>query len=140
MINCVIIGHGAVGKTCTIILYTRQEYYNCLWPLSYQGVDVVVLAFSLVSRASYENILRKWIPELQQLRKWIPELQQLAPGIPVVMVGTKLDLREDNHYLANHPGLVPVTTAQNMKAVFDATIEAVIKPPQKQQMEKKKPH
>lgn len=24
----------------------------------------------------------------------------------------KTDLREDKHYLADHPGLVPVTTAQ----------------------------
>lgn len=36
-----------------------QEDYNRLRPLSYRGADVFVLAFSLVSRASYENILKK---------------------------------------------------------------------------------
>ncbi|KAL0357563.1 UNVERIFIED_CONTAM: Rac-like GTP-binding protein 3 [Sesamum calycinum] len=140
------------GTTVNLGLWDTagQEDYNRLRPLSYRGADVFVLAFSLVSRASYENILKKWIPELQHF----------APGIPVVLVGTKLDLREDKHYLADHPGLIPVTTAQgeelrrqigasyyiecssktqqNVKAVFDAAIRVVIKPPQKQR-EKKKP-
>ncbi|ONI08421.1 hypothetical protein PRUPE_5G177400 [Prunus persica] len=136
-IKCVTVGDGAVGKTCMLICYTSnkfptdyiptvfdnfsanvvvegttvnlglwdtagQEDYNRLRPLSYRGADVFVLAFSLVSRASYENVLKKWIPELQHY----------APGVPVVLAGTKLDLREDKHYLADHPGLVPVTTAQ----------------------------
>ncbi|TQD96869.1 hypothetical protein C1H46_017601 [Malus baccata] len=131
-----------------------QEDYNRLRPLSYRGADVFVLAFSLVSRASYENVLKKF------LGQWIPELQHYAPGVPVVLAGTKLDLRQDKQYLADHPGLVPVTTAQgeelrkqigaafyiecssktqqNVKAVFDAAIRVVIKPPQKQKEKKKK--
>ena len=36
-----------------------QEDYNRLRPLSYRGADVFVLAFSLVSRASYENVSKK---------------------------------------------------------------------------------
>ncbi|CAN7023531.1 unnamed protein product [Brassica rapa subsp. trilocularis] len=173
-IKCVTVGDGAVGKTCMLICYTSnkfptdyiptvfdnfsanvvvegttvnlglwdtagQEDYNRLRPLSYRGADVFVLSFSLVSRASYENVFKKWIPELQHF----------APGVPLVLVGTKLDLREDKHYLADHPGLSPVTTAQgeelrkligatyyiecssktqqNVKAVFDSAIKEVIK-------------
>ncbi|KAG5039535.1 hypothetical protein JHK85_012011 [Glycine max] len=166
-IKCVTVGDGAdyiptvfdnfsanvvvEGTTVNLGLWDTagQEDYNRLRPLSYRGADVFVLAFSLVSHASYENVLKKWVPELQHF----------APGIPVVLVGTKLDLREDKHYLADHPGLVPVTseqgeelrklvgatyyiecsskTQQNVKSVFDAAIKVVIKPPQKQ--EKKKP-
>ncbi|KAE8662219.1 Rac-like GTP-binding protein 2 [Hibiscus syriacus] len=128
-----------------------DEDCNRLRPLSYRGADVFVLVFSLVSRASYENVLKKWTPELQNY----------APGVPVVLVGTKLDLRKDKHYLADHPGLLPLNTAQgeelrkqisaayyiecssktqqNVKAVFDAAIKVVIKPPQKQKEKKKKP-
>ncbi|KAF7100438.1 hypothetical protein CFC21_101954, partial [Triticum aestivum] len=69
-------------------------------------------------------------------------------------------LREDKQYLLDHPGVVPVTTAQgeelrkhigatcyvecssktqqNVKAVFDAAIKVVIKPPTKQRERKKK--
>ncbi|CAF2145121.1 hypothetical protein BRARA_B03833 [Brassica rapa] len=184
-IKCVTVGDGAVGKTCMLICYTSnkfptdyiptvfdnfsanvvvegttvnlglwdtagQEDYNRLRPLSYRGADVFVLSFSLVSRASYENVFKKWIPELQHF----------APGVPLVLVGTKLDLREDRHYLADHPGLSPVTTAQgeelrkligatyyiecssktqqNVKAVFDSAIKEVIKPVVKQKEKTKK--
>jgi hypothetical protein len=44
---------------------TGQEDYNRLRPLSYRGADVFVLAFSLVSRASYENVLKKVQPFFQ---------------------------------------------------------------------------
>jgi GTPase SAR1 family protein len=36
-----------------------QEDYSRLRPLSYRGADVFILSFSLVSRASYENVLKK---------------------------------------------------------------------------------
>lgn len=36
-----------------------QEDYNRLRPLSYRGADVFLLAFSLISRASYENVAKK---------------------------------------------------------------------------------
>lgn len=41
------------------ISYTGQEDYNRLRPLSYRGADVFLLAFSLISRPSYENIPKK---------------------------------------------------------------------------------
>lgn len=38
---------------------TGQEDYNRLRPLSYRGADVFLLAFSLISKASYENVAKK---------------------------------------------------------------------------------
>ncbi|CAK7323986.1 unnamed protein product [Dovyalis caffra] len=136
-IKCVTVGDGAVGKTCMLISYTSntfptdyvptvfdnfsanvvvdgstvnlglwdtagQEDYNRLRPLSYRGADVFLLAFSLISKASYENISKKWIPELRHY----------APTVPILLVGTKLDLRNDKQYLIDHPGATPITTAQ----------------------------
>ncbi|WJX65472.1 Ras-related C3 botulinum toxin substrate 3 [Trifolium repens] len=66
-----------------------QEDCDILRPFTYKESDVLVVAFSLVSRASYENVLKKWIPELRLF----------APGVPIILVGTKLDLREDIQYL-----------------------------------------
>ncbi|KAK8958395.1 Rac-like GTP-binding protein 7 [Platanthera guangdongensis] len=51
-------------------------------PLSYRGADVFLLAFSLISKAGYENIYKKWIPELRHY----------APNVPIVLVSTKLEL------------------------------------------------
>ncbi|GJM91005.1 hypothetical protein PR202_ga07339 [Eleusine coracana subsp. coracana] len=49
------------GNTVNLGLWDTagQEDYNRLRPLSYRGADVFLLAFSLISRASYENIHKK---------------------------------------------------------------------------------
>lgn len=87
-----------------------QEDYNRLRPLSYRGADVFLLAFSLTSKASYENIYKKVINTLGMFSfsfhaslcplfvshdllffsQWIPELRHYAPNVPIVLVGTKL--------------------------------------------------
>jgi Ras-related C3 botulinum toxin substrate 1 len=184
-IKCVTVGDGAVGKTCMLISYTSntfptdyvptvfdnfsanvvvdgntvnlglwdtagQEDYNRLRPLSYRGADVFLLAFSLISKASYENISKKWIPELRHY----------APSVPIILVGTKLDLRDDKQFFADHPGTSPISTPQgeelrkaigaasyiecssktqqNVKAVFDAAIKVVLQPPKQMKKKKKK--
>ncbi|KAG2321199.1 hypothetical protein Bca52824_014412 [Brassica carinata] len=90
------------GNTVNLGLWDTagQEDYNRLRPLSYRGADVFLLAFSLISKASYENISKKWIPELRHY----------APGVPIILVGTKLDLRDDKQFFIDHPGAVPITT------------------------------
>lgn len=42
-----------------VVYGTGQEDYNRLRPLSYRGADVFILAFSLISKASYENVSKK---------------------------------------------------------------------------------
>ncbi|KAG2717460.1 hypothetical protein I3760_03G176100 [Carya illinoinensis] len=141
------------GSTVNLGLWDTagQEDYNRLRPLSYRGADVFLLAFSLISKASYENISKKWIPELRHY----------APTVPVVLVGTKLDLREDKQYLIDHPGAASISTAQgeelkkaigaavyiecssktqqNVKAVFDAAIKVVLQPPKPKKKRRIKP-
>ena len=177
-IKCVIAGDGAVGKTCVLISYTTngfpedyiptvfdnycanvmvdgqcyslglwdtagQDDYDRLRPLSYPDTDVFILCFSLVSRTSLENVKRKWMPELRHHR----------PGTPVILVGTKLDMRGDvnvNAVLAEK-GQTPISTAEGaavakqigahkycecsaltqkgLKHVFDESIRVVLTPP-----------
>ena len=60
----------------------------CARPISPDPVlqtDVFLVAFSLISRSSFENVKAKW---------W-PELKHHSPGAPMILVGTKLDLRSD---------------------------------------------
>ncbi|CAH2057976.1 unnamed protein product, partial [Thlaspi arvense] len=140
------------GKNVNLGLWDTagQEDYNRLRPLSYRGADVFILAFSLISRPSFENIAKKWVPELRHY----------APTVPIVLVGTKLDLREDKQFPMNYPGACTISTEQgqelrkeigalayiecssktqqNVKEVFDAAIKVVLQPPTKTKKQKNK--
>lgn len=63
-----------------------QEDYDRLRPLCYPRTDVFIICFSLVNPASFLNVREKWYPEVFHH----------CPDTPVVLVGTKLDLRHDS--------------------------------------------
>ena len=141
-IKCVVVGDGAVGKTCLLISYTSnafpkeyvptvfdnysanvtlegktinlglwdtagQEDYDRIRPLSYPSTDIFLICFSLVSPASYENIKTKWYPEVSHH----------CPSAASILVGTKLDLREDPNYQQElqEKKLSPISTSQGEK-------------------------
>jgi len=116
----VIVGDGACGKTCLLIVFSKdqfpevyvptvfenyvadievdgkqielalwdtagQEDYDRLRPLSYPDTDVILMCFSIDSPDSLENI-----PE-----KWNPEVKHFCPNVPIILVGNKKDLRND---------------------------------------------
>lgn len=101
-----------------------------------------MICFSLTSPASFENVRAKWFPEVNHH----------CPNAPVVLVGTKLDLREDKETIEKlkEKKLVPITattalqmskeigavkylecsalTQKGLKQVFDEAIRAVLCP------------
>jgi len=119
-LKCVVVGDGAIGKTSMLLCFTTntfptdhmptifdnysknvptrdgavvnvglwdtagQDEYASFRPLSYENADALLLAFSCDSKASYESVERKWVAELRAK----------APKTPIVLVGTKLDLRD----------------------------------------------
>eukprot|EP01121_Diplochlamys_sp_Union-15-3_P009693 TRINITY_DN264_c0_g1_i1.p1 TRINITY_DN264_c0_g1~~TRINITY_DN264_c0_g1_i1.p1 ORF type:complete len:210 (-),score=42.98 TRINITY_DN264_c0_g1_i1:90-719(-) len=174
-IKCVVVGDGAVGKTCMLMSFSNntfpqdyvptvfdnyntaimvddvpynlglwdtagQEEYDRLRALCYPQTDVFLMCFSLVSPSSFENIKKRW---------W-PELRHHCPDTPYVLVGTKLDLREDKATVSElvSQGLNPVSSAQGealskevgatsyiecsaltqkgLKSVFDQAARAVV--------------
>lgn len=62
-----------------------QDDFSHLRPLCYPDVDVVIVCFSTVDPESYENIKSKWAKEVRRH----------CPGVPIILVGTKVDRRED---------------------------------------------
>jgi len=148
-IKVVLVGDGAVGKTSMLITYTTnafpgeyiptvfdnytanmefhgkmyniglwdtagQEDYDRLRPLSYPQTDVFLLCFSVVSQTSFANLRSKW---------W-PEVSHHCPGTPCLIVGTKLDLRDDPEVASRlaEKGLVPVTKENALALVSELKV------------------
>jgi len=139
-VKLVVVGDGAVGKTSLLIRFATgefpneyvptvfenytaqmkretdvillhlwdtagQEDYDRLRPLSYPGADVVLLCFSTISQASYDAIREKWAPEVLHF----------IPNIPHILVGTKIDLREEKHPDPNSGKFEPISPEQGQK-------------------------
>ncbi|CAI7823357.1 unnamed protein product, partial [Closterium sp. NIES-54] len=101
----------------------------------------------------------RFLPYCLNVEQWIPELRHYAATVPIVLVGTKLDLRDDSQFFKEHPDATPISTAQgeelkkvigaaayiecssktqqNVKAVFDTAIKVVLQPPKATKTKKK---
>lgn len=79
------------GKAVNLGLWDTagQEDYDRLRPLSYPQTDVFLICFSVVGPASFENVTTKWVPEVRHH----------CPTTPIIIVGTKTDLRTDKDTL-----------------------------------------
>ncbi|CAL4241408.1 unnamed protein product [Meganyctiphanes norvegica] len=168
-IKLVIVGDGAVGKTCLLVVYTSdsfpedyiptifenyskllniagkvinlalwdtagQEEYDHLRPLSYPQTDVIAICFSLANSNSLQNVRNKWYPEVKQF----------CPVAKIILVGTKLDLRQSS----DNPKMVSfeegsamakeihawkyfecsAKTGVGVQQVFDGALNTVISP------------
>lgn len=116
----VVVGDGACGKTCLLTTFSTNEFpekyvptifdtyskeievdgqeinlalwdtageedYDRLRPLSYQRANVVLVCFSIDSPTTLKNVKEKW---------W-PEINHFLPDVPFILVGNKLDLRNN---------------------------------------------
>merc|ERR1712035_302253 len=92
-----------------------------LRPLSYPQTDVFLVCFSIISRTSFDNLESKWLPEIRHH----------CPNVPVVLVGTKSDLRDDPYSLETckkfgASGYVECSalTHENINEVFNEALRA----------------
>ncbi|NP_001012250.1 rho-related GTP-binding protein RhoV [Danio rerio] len=118
-----------------------QEEFDEFRSLSYAHTDVFLLCFSVVNPTSFQNITKKWIPEIRECN----------PSSPIILVGTQSDLVLDVNVLIDldRYKVKPVCssrarslsekiraaeyvecsalTQKNLKEAFDAAIFAAIK-------------
>ena len=96
------------GKRYDLVLFDYKGLaYEGLRPLYYPGTDVLVVCFSLVHPSSFESVKVKWVPQFKIY----------CPGIPIILVGTKLEKREDRAKVKKlqKQGLKPVTYVEGLQ-------------------------
>jgi GTPase SAR1 family protein len=81
------------------------------------GTDVFIITHSVVYPVTLDNVKSKWIEEV------IPH----CPGIPIILVGTKTDLRDDPEILAklSQRGSRPTTLEEAAKFARQLKIDAL---------------
>ncbi|AFR98774.1 cell division control protein 42 [Cryptococcus neoformans C23] len=119
-IKCVVVGDGAVGKTCLLISYTTNKFPSEYVPTVFDNYAVSVTIgddpytlglFDTAGQEDYDRLRPLSYPQtdvflvcfsvtspasFENVReKWFPEIAHHCPGVPALIVGTQVDLRDD---------------------------------------------
>lgn len=80
--------------------------YDRLRPLAYPATDVFLLCFDIIAPSSLDHIREKWYPEIQKH----------CPHAPIILVGNKIDLRDDPNTIERlrHKYMTPITREQGL--------------------------
>ena len=80
------------GSPVTLGIFdtSGDENYDRVRSLSYPQTDVFVLLVNVVSPSTHDSAEFTWVPEIRHH----------CPGVPVLLVGTHIDLREDQKVLS----------------------------------------
>mmetsp|Transcript_16160 Transcript_16160/g.22448 ORF Transcript_16160/g.22448 Transcript_16160/m.22448 type:complete len:196 (-) Transcript_16160:92-679(-) len=176
-VKATVVGNSSVGKTCMLISYATNSFpteyvptvfdnyptkavvdgnpvdlilfdtagdaeYDSIRPLNYPGTDVFLVCFCVTWYDSAEGVAKKWVDEVKSK----------CPDTPIVLVGTKSDLRNDANEISKlkEQGKAPITpeqgeqlaavigahkyvecsalTQHNLKTVFEEAVKLVLYP------------
>jgi len=115
----VIVGDGACGKTCLLIVFSKDEFPEVYVPTVFENyvadtnVDnktVELALWDTAGQEDYDRLRPLSYPDTDVIlmcfsidspdslenipEKWVPEVKHFCPNVPIVLVGNKADLRE----------------------------------------------
>lgn len=119
-IKCVVVGDGAVGKTCLLISYTTNKFPVEYVPTVFDNYAVTVMIggephtlglFDTAGQEDYDRLRPLSYPQTNVFlvcfsvvhpnsfenvkERWAPEISHFCTNAPFLLVGTQTDLRED---------------------------------------------
>jgi len=125
-IKCVIVGDGAVGKTCLLISYSTNKFPTEYVPTVFDNYAVtvqiqdqqyIIQLFDTAGQEDYDRLRLIAYPNTDVFlvcfsiinpdsydnvrEKWVPEIQKHCGQAPFLLVGTQMDLRTDPATITN---------------------------------------
>jgi len=101
-IKLVVVGDGAVGKTCLLTTYAENHFPHEYVPTVFDNFNSSVtldghnVNLNLWDTAGQEEYDRLRLLSLNNIRhKWIHEIKEHIPNKPILLVGTQRDKRDE---------------------------------------------
>ncbi|XP_032095353.1 rho-related GTP-binding protein RhoQ isoform X3 [Sapajus apella] len=147
MLKCVVVGDGAVGKTCLLMSYANdafpEEYVPTVFDhyavsVTVGGKQYLLGLYDTAGQEDYDRLRPLSYPmtdvflicfsvvnpaSFQNVKEeWVPELKEYAPNVPFLLIGTQIDLRDDPKTLArlNDMKEKPICVEQGQKLAKEA--------------------
>jgi len=116
----VIVGDGACGKTCLLIVFSKDQFPEVYVPTVFEnyvadievdGKQVELALWDTAGQEDYDRLRPLSYPDTDVIlmcfsidspdslenipEKWTPEVRHFCPNVPIILVGNKRDLRQD---------------------------------------------
>lgn len=116
----VIVGDGACGKTCLLIVFSKDQFPEVYVPTVFEnyvadievdGKQVELALWDTAGQEDYDRLRPLSYPDTDVIlmcfsidspdslenipEKWTPEVRHFCPNVPIILVGNKKDLRMD---------------------------------------------
>ncbi|VDP23847.1 unnamed protein product [Schistosoma margrebowiei] len=142
-IKCVVVGDGAVGKTCLLISYTTNKFPMDYVPTVFDNYAVTVMVggepytlglFDTAGQEDYDRLRPLSYPQTDVYlicfsvvnstsfhyvfySQWVPEIRHHSPKVPFLLVGTQIDLRDEGATITRLHNDKGKKLAERLKAV-----------------------
>lgn len=118
----VVVGDGACGKTCLLIVFSKDEFPEVYVPTVFEnyvadievdGKQVELALWDTAGQEDYDRLRPLSYPDTDVIlmcfsvdspdslenipEKWVPEVKHFCPNVPIILVANKKDLRNDEH-------------------------------------------